>query len=456
VIDLSVIKDDPDRIRAELKKRGSKLDVDKLVELDGKRRELQQKYDERRAEQKGVKDKEAGKELKQVLKEIEGGQKPVQEEFNALYLQLPNFAADDVPEGKDESENRVAKEAGDKPQIKDPKPHYEIPAIKPLIDFERGAKVSGNRFWYLKGALVQLEFALTRYALDFYEKKGFLAMRPPTIVNHAAMKGTGFFPAEENEIYEVLTGTEEDFVFGEIPMDKKPEQQGRAWELVEKMYEEAKQYGKISRENAREYFALVSKRGYLSGTAEVPLASYHSGERLDDLPVKYIGFAPAYRREAGSYGKDTKGILRGHEFDKLELFVFSDPEKSWDAHAELQQNAEEFWASLGIPFQVVDICTGDLGAPNAKKTDIEAWMPGEGKYREVASNSNDTDFQARRLKIKSNKEFVHTLNNTACAIGRAIACITENYQRDDGSVDMPKALLPYLPFKKITPTGEPA
>ncbi len=408
MIDLSIIRDDPDRIRAELKQRGMDLDVDKLVKLDTERRKLQAQYDEQRAEQKGVTDPTAGKKLKDKLKKLEEQRRKVDEDFEALYLQLPNFAADGVPTKPDEP----IKTVGEKPKSKDPKPHYEIAGIKPLIDFERGAKVSGNRFWFLKGALVQLEFALTRYALDFYEKKGFTAMRPPTMVRESAMTGTGFFPAEASEIYALDNDDTED----EHP------------------------------------------KKFLSGTAEVPLAAYHSGETLDpkELPIKYIGFAPAYRREAGNYGQDTKGILRGHEFDKLELFVFAAPDKSWGTHEELQKQAEEFWNSLKIPFQVVNICTGDLGAPNAQKLDVEAWLPGEGKYREVASNSNDTDFQARRLNIKSNQQLVHTLNNTACAIGRAIVAITENYQRDDGSVDMPAVLHPYLPFKKITPTGDPA
>lgn len=420
MIDLAVIRDDPDRIRAELKKRGMKLDLDQLVGLDTRRRKLQQQYDEQRAEQKGIKDPVAGKKLKEALKKIESERGTVEQEFEALYLQLPNFSADDVPEGKDESDNTSIKTAGDKPKIKNPKPHYEISGIAPLIDFERGAKVSGNRFWFLKGALVQLEFAITRYALDFYEKKGFVAMRPPSVVRSQAMWGTGFFPAEANEIYPI-GGSERDLVKSNTPggMD-----------------------------------LIFENQQYLSGTAEVPLASYHSGENLDELPVKYIGFAPSYRREAGNYGQDTKGILRGHEFDKLEIFVFAAPDKSWEIHEELQQHAEEFWTSLGVPFQVVNICTGDLSAPNAKKLDIEAWLPGEGKYREMASNSNDTDFQARRLKIKSNKQLVHTLNNTACAIGRTIVAITENYQQEDGSVDMPEVLHPYLPFKRITNTGD--
>jgi seryl-tRNA synthetase len=319
-------------------------------------------------------------------------------------LQLPNFSHQSVPVAEDESGNEVIKTVGEKRKLENPQPHYEIPSIKPLIDFERGAKVSGSRFWYLKGPLVNLEFALIQYALAFYAEKGFTPMRPPSLVNQEAMQGTGFFPADANEIYTV-----EDETAGDA-------------------------------------------KKYLSGTAEVPLASYHAGEKLDpkELPVKYIGFAPAYRREAGSYGKDTKGIIRGHEFDKLELFVFSDPAKSWEMHEELQAHAEEFWTSLGIPFQVVNIASGDLGPPNAKKLDIEAWMPGEGKYREVASNSNDTDFQARRLGIKTGQEYVHTLNNTACAVGRAIVAIVENYQQENGTVVMPDALHQYLPFKEIT------
>ena len=431
MIDTKIIKDDPDRIRAELEKRGVDLDVDRLIALDTERRESQQEYDELRSQQKGIKGPTEGKKLKTKLKKLEDERRSVEQEFDTLYLQLPNFAADDVPKGKDESGNVPGKSVGKKPKLKDPKPHYEIPGIKPLIDFKRGAKVSGNRFWFLKGALVQLEFALVRYTLDFYEKQGFIAMRPPTIVKYGAMQDTGFFPAETGQIYAVDNRAKTD--------EEQAERQA-----IEAKY------------NIPSEVTQGANTLYLSGTAEVPLASYHAGETLGpkDLPVKYIGFAPAYRREAGSYGKDTKGILRGHEFDKLELFVFSAPDKSTQQHEELQAQAEEFWQSLNIPFQVVNICTGDLGAPNAKKLDIEAWMPGESRYREVASNSNDTDFQARRLKIKSNKELVHTLNNTACAIGRAIVAITENYQQEDGSVDMPEVLHPYLPFKKITNIGD--
>jgi seryl-tRNA synthetase len=402
MIDLKAIRDEPARIRSELKARGSKLKVDDLVKLDAERRKLQTDYDELRARQKETRDPAEGGKLKARLNKIEERQKTVEADFRELYLQVPNFHHESAPIGPDESGNKVVKVVGKKPALKDPKPHYEIPAIKPLIDFERGAKVSGSRFWYLKGELVDLEFAVIRYALDFYEAKGFTPMRPPSIVNREAMEGTGFFPTDANEIYNV--GSEPD--------------------------EDAK---------------------YLSGTAEVPLAAYHADEQLDpaELPIKYVGFAPAYRREAGSYGKDTKGILRGHEFDKLELFIFAAPEDSWKLHEQLQADAEEFWTSLGIPFQVLNMCTGDIGAPNAKKYDLEAWLPGEGKYREVASNSNDTDFQARRLKIKSGGQLVHTLNNTAAAVGRTIIAIVENYQTAEGDVEMPKVLHKYLPFKRI-------
>ncbi|MDP4000396.1 MAG: serine--tRNA ligase [bacterium] len=436
MIDIKIIKEDPQRIEAELKKRGIKLDVKKLTKLDEERRKFQQEFDKVRSEQKKVKTAVAGKQLKEKLKKIEGKLKVAQEDFDTLCEHLPNFSAEDVPVADDESGNETVREVGEQGIIEGAKPHYEIPGIKPLIDFERGAKVSGNRFWYLKGALVDLEFALIRYALDFYGKKGFTSMRPPTIVNRNAMIGTGFFPAESHEVYFVSSLEAE---------------------------AEAHKAAKGDKEAAAEVIGRQDKYAdrYLSGTAEVPLASYHAGEMLDELPVKYAGFAPAYRREAGSYSKDTKGIMRGHEFDKVELFVFSDPAKSWDVHEELQKDAEAFWNSLEVPFRVVNICTGDLGAPNAKKYDIEAWLPGADRYMEVASNSNDTDFQARRLKIKhqgksggkTGTELVHTLNNTAVAVGRAIIAITENQQDKDGNVEIPEVLRKYLSFSRIKADG---
>lgn len=423
MIDIKLIRENPALIQAELKARGMDLSMERLTQLDPRRREFQTQIDGLRAQQNAANQAIAAatgaekttqvaamKDIATKVKQLEVEQEATERDFHQMYLTLPNFHHESVPVGSDESANQVVKTMGKKPTLANPKPHYAIPAIAPLIDLERGAKVSGSRFWYLKGELVELEFALIRYTLDFYKKKGYLPMRPPALVRREAMEGTGFFPADANEIY-----------------------------VVEGESDEA-----------------GSNQLYLSGTAEVPLAAYHSGEtlRTKDLPIKYIGFAPAYRREAGTYGKDIKGILRGHEFDKLELFVFADPATSWKQHEQMQADAEEFWSSLGIPFQVLLMCTADIGAPNAKKYDTEAWMPGEGKYREVGSNSHDTDFQARRLKIRygsgeKSEGLVHTLNNTACAIGRAIIAITENYQREDGTVDMPEALHPYLSFKRI-------
>lgn len=431
MIDIKTIREKPGRIRAELAARGIDIPFERLAKLDEERRGYQARIDELRARQNaanqaiaaaaGPKKSEkiaAMKEVAAQIKQLEAEKEGTEYQFHQLYLALPNFHHESTPIGKDETENKVVKETGSKPKLAKPLPHYEIPAIKPLIDFERGAKVSGSRFWYLKGELVELEFALIRYTLDFYAKKGYLPMRPPSIVKHAAMEGTGFFPADVNEIYR-LEGDEET--------------SGAA--------------------------AADGNQVYLAGTAEVPLASYHGGETLksDTLPVRYLGFSPAYRREAGTYGKDTKGIIRGHEFDKLELFIFSHPDESWAIHERLQQDAEEYWTSLGIPFRVLLMCTGDIGAPNAKKYDLEAWMPGEGAYREVASNSHDTDFQSRRLAIRygtgeKSDGLVHTLNNTACAVGRTMVAITENYQDKDGNVGMPKALQPYLRFKRIDKT----
>ncbi len=412
MIDIKLIKEDPKRIKAELSARGLQLTLagkqvafDVLLQRDHDRRRLQQEIEALRGEQKATRNRSDGKRLKTEIHRHEHSLNEIERDFQELYLQLPNFHDPSTPIGPNESGNQVIKTVGSAKQPAYAKPHYEVSSIAPLIDFTRGAKVSGSRFWYLRGPLVQLQFALVSYTLDFYIKRGYQPMRPPDIVNEAAMFGTGFFPADAHETYQ-LHGAEDD------------------------------------------------RRQYLVGTAEVSLASYHAGESLaaDALPRRYLGYSPAYRREAGSYGKDTKGIIRGHQFDKLELFRFTAPSESSEAHQEMQTDAEEFWNSLAIPYRVLNMCTGDIGAPNAKKYDLEAWLPGEGAYREVASNSNDTDFQARRLKIKfaGSNQYVHTLNNTACAIGRAIVAIVENYQRKDGTVDIPQVLQAYLPFKRIS------
>jgi len=272
------------------------------------------------------------------------------------------------------------------------------------VDTERASRVSGSRFGYLKNEAALLEFALVRYALDQLIAKGFIPMIPPVLVKEEAMFGTGFFPAEETE-----------------------------------------------------YYATRLDDLYLVGTAEVPLCAYHVGEILEkeDLPLRYTGFSTCFRREAGTYGKDLGGIFRVHQFDKVEIFIFSAADSSWEEYESLRETMEEIMRGLGFHYRVMNMCTGDIGAPNAKKYDLEVWFPGQAMYRELVSCSHDTDFQSRRLNIRYRDNgkirFVHTMNSTACAIGRTLIAILENYQQADGTVLIPEVLRPYLGEEKIIP-----
>jgi seryl-tRNA synthetase len=407
MLDIKFIRENPNIVKEEIKKRNMKIDFDSFLDLDSKKREVQQEVEDLRKKQNEAnktisqnKDKKIISEMKEIklkLSELEPKLKNLEKELKDISLQLPNITHKSVPVGPDESGNVVVRKEGKKPKFDfDPKEHFEMESIKNLIDTERGAKVSGARFWYLKGDLARLEFALMQYAFEFYSNKGFEPMIVPMLVREPAMYGTGFFPAEKNEIYNV--NADEDNLF-------------------------------------------------LVGTAEVPLAAYHMNEVLDlkNGPKKYMGYSSCFRREAGTYGKDTKGILRGHQFNKIEMFIFCDPEESWNLHEDLLKCSEEFLQSLGLHYQVLNMCTGDIGTPNAKKYDIETWMPGQNKYRETHSCSNDTDFQARRLNCKftdkdGKKKFVHTLNNTGCADLRVLIAILENYQQKNGSVIVPEVL----------------
>jgi len=393
-----------------------KIDLDVFLSLDKKKREIQQEVENLRKKQNEAnklisqsKDEKIiakMKEIKTKLSELDPELKNLEKQIKDFLLQLPNITHESVPVGKDENDNVVIKKWGEKPEFDfQPKEHFEIAGVKNLIDIKRGAKVSGARFWYLKGDLARLEFALMQYAFEFYGDKGFEPMIVPMLVREQAMYGTGFFPAEKNEIYNV--NADEDNL-------------------------------------------------YLVGTAEVPLAAYHLNEVLDlkDGAKKYLGYSSCFRREAGTYGKDMKGILRGHQFNKIEMFVFCNPEESWELHEYLLKCAEEFMQSLNLHYQVLNMCTGDIGAPNAKKYDIECWMPGQEKYRETHSCSNDTDFQARRLNCKfmnknGKKEFVHTLNNTACADLRILIAILENYQQKNGTVIVPEVLRKWVGKERI-------
>jgi seryl-tRNA synthetase len=338
-------------------------------------------------------------ELKKNLKELDG-------RFQKLMYQIPNPPFDDVPVGEDDEDNVVMRHVGEKPKFDfRPKDYLEIAEKLDIIDVKRAAKVSGSRFAYLKNEAVLIEFALINFVLDSLTKEGFSPVIPPVMLKSKMAKGTGYFEATD---------------IGEA-------------------------------------YYLPKDDLFLVGTSEQSLLTMRAGEIFEekDLPKRYLGFSTCFRREAGSYGKDTKGILRVHQFDKLEMFSFCQPEKSNEEHQFLLSLEENLMKKLKIPYQVIKICTGDLGLPAAKKYDIESWVQSENRYRETHSCSNCTDFQARRLNIryrskKGKINFVHTLNGTAIAIGRILIAIIENYQQEDGTVKVPKVLQKYLGgYKKI-------
>ena len=388
------------------------VDVDEILDLDNEKNALQKKIDELRAERnKKSKSKPTEEEIKLMRKlgeEVDGLEDLMEKKkgyVQSLLMKLPNINHGTTPIGPDESFNRVERAVGEKPSFDfAPKEHFDVTTVKDLIDLERGARASGSRFYYLRGKVAQLERAIMQFAIDKVTNKGFELVLPPILVKDAAMFGTGFFPAEKNEIYSVNPG--EDNL-------------------------------------------------YLAGTSEVPMVYFHEDETIEEkeLPKKYAAISPCFRREAGSYGKDTKGIFRVHQFYKVEMVVVCKPEESWVWHESLLSIEEEILKDLGLSYQVVNICSGDLGFPAAKKYDCEGWFPGQGRYRELTSVSNTTDFQARRsnIKIKTSdgrREFAHTLNGTAVT-DRALAAIIENYQQEDGTVIVPEVLRKYTGFEKM-------
>jgi seryl-tRNA synthetase len=322
----------------------------------------------------------------------------VQAELDGVTVRLPNPPHESVPDGVSEEDNVEVRRWGEPPSFDfEPKDHVALGEALGMIDIERGVRTSGSRFYYLTGSAVRIQFALIQYGLEFATARGFVPVVPPVLVREEPMFGTGFLPTDEAQLYV----TREDNLF-------------------------------------------------LVGTSEVPLAALHAGEILepDDLPKRYLGYSTCFRREAGTYGKDTRGIFRVHQFDKLEMFSFVMPGDSWEEHDRFLAWEEEFYQSLGIPYRVVNDCTGELGAPAAKKYDIEAWMPGQGQYREITSTSNTTDYQARRLdcrvRLPEGNRPLHTLNGTLCAVGRTLIALLENGQRADGSVELPEVLRGYV------------
>jgi seryl-tRNA synthetase len=414
LLDIKRIREDPDPFRTALARRNLGDAVDRLLEADERRRSLTARVEELRGEQNraskaigAAQGEEKQKLIDEVakvsveLKELEPQLTEAEEKLNRLLAETPNVPHESAPDGFAEEDAVEVKRNHDDPPAFDfePRDHAELGELLGVLDTERGARTSGSRFAYLMGDLVFLQFALMRHAMDVVVEKGFSPMIPPVLVREEAMYGTGFLPTDAVNIY-------------------------------------------VTREDDL----------YLVGTSEVPLAAFHLGEIVDegDLPIHYAGYSTCFRREAGSYGKDLGGIFRVHQFDKVEMFVFSTPETSWDEHERILAIEEEIIGNLEIPYRVVNIAAGDLGGAAAKKYDIEAWLPGQGRYRELTSCSNTTDYQARRMQTRVRRadgavEVLHTLNGTATAIGRTLIAIMENHQRADGSVEVPANLHPYLP-----------
>ena len=411
MIDLRLLREDPDALRVSQTARGESADlVDLLLGADEARRAAVSRYEALRAEQKQLgkgMPKATGtgrdallartKELSQQVKDAETAVNEAEAALRAAQLAVPNLIEEGAPAGG-EDDFVLLREVGERPDIAQPRDHLELGEALGAIDTERGAKVSGSRFYYLTGVGALLQLGLLQLAIQQAVEHGFTPVIPPVLVKPESMEGTGFLGAHSSEVYH-------------LPADDL----------------------------------------YLVGTSEVPLAAYHAGEILDlpaDAPRRYAGWSTCFRREAGSYGKDVRGILRVHQFDKVEMFVYTRPEQAHEEHLRLLAFQEEMLAKVEVPYRVIDIAAGDLGSSAARKYDCEAWVPSQGRYREVTSTSNCTTFQARRLNVRyrdadGKPQYAATLNGTL-ATTRWIIAILENHQQPDGSVRVPRALQPFL------------
>jgi seryl-tRNA synthetase len=411
MLDLKLLRSDPERVKAALARRGAGGEVDELLALDARRRELLPTIETAQAERNAASKRigkikqeggDAAAEIAAVgrLREaIDAGKEEleaIEEALRTLILAVPNIPDPDAPDGMVEEDAVVLREVGEIPSFDfEPRDHLEIGTALDLIDMETAARLSGSRFAYLKGDLVLLELALVRFAIETARAAGHEPVVPPVLVREEALEGTGMFPGDRDQIYEI----EKDELF-------------------------------------------------LTGTSEVALAGLHADQILDaaDLPLRYCAFSTCFRREAGAAGRDTRGMFRVHQFDKVEMFSFVEPSESKAEHERLLSIEERILGELEIPYRVVNIAVGDLGAPAAKKYDCEAWIPSQGRYRELTSCSNTTDYQARRLGCRyrpgdgESPEAVHTLNGTATAVGRTIIALIENRQEADGSFSLPNSL----------------
>ena len=416
MIDVTILRENPEALRAELTRRRVELSVDELAGLDSRRRTVRHQAEEIRSEQK-----QAGK----AIAGLQGGEKQaaiaragtlsedykrltleadeLDGRFEALWVQVPNLAHESAPDGMTEEDAVEIKRWGDIPEfVFEVRDHQDLGEALDIIDIERGAKVSGSRFAYLKGKAVLLELGLVRFAMDRLVTEGFTPVAPPVLVREEALFGTGFFPSDRDQGYSV----ERDDLF-------------------------------------------------LVGTSEVSLAALHLDEILDgaDLPVRYAGVSTCFRREAGTYGKDTRGIFRMHQFDKVEMFSFCHPDRSWEEHEYLVSIEEQVLQDLELTYLAHKVAGFDLGDSAAKKYDLEVWLPSQETYREITSCSNTTDYQSRRLRARFRSDegnrLVHTLNGTVVTSSRTVLAILENHQRSDGSIVIPEALRPYVGFDVI-------
>jgi len=422
MLDINMIRNNMEIVEADLKKRGDKEKLKWLkdiIEKDKQWRQLKFDFQKIQNEKNTISQeiaklkkekKEISKQLKR-LREIPEKEEwftvemaKIKEKIDYYLMRLPNILHKSVPVGKDDSENQLVRQWGKKPDFGfKPKSHVDALKDLDLGDIERAAKVAGARFYYLKNELVMLEMALQKFALDMLRERGFVPVSPPLMMKRKPYEGVTSLDDFEEMLY------------------------------------------KIEGEDL-----------YMIATSEHPIAAMHMDETIGPgkLPLKYAGISICFRKEAGAHGKDTKGIFRVHQFNKVEQFIFCRPEDSWKLHEELMKNAEEIFQKLGLPYRIVNICTGDIGAVAAKKHDLEVWMPVQDCYREAISCSNCTDYQARRLNIRygkegGKKELVHTLNSTAIATGRVMVAIMENFQNKDGSINIPKVLQPYMNGLKL-------
>ncbi len=422
MIDQKLFRDKPEIVRNMLKNRNVEIDISKLLQIDQQRRSIitelesfkmeKNKISSTISEKKKVNEDISNilikmKEISTQIDKLTTQKNQIQEKYKNQLESIPNLIHDSVPIGKDENSNIEIEKWGKRKKLENTLDHIDLSIKNNLVDIERAGKISGSRFYFLKNQLVKLNYALISFALEFMNKKGYIMIQPPYLMNRKPMSGAVILSDFEEVIYKI---EDQDL--------------------------------------------------YLIGTSEHPLAAMHANEifSTDELPLRYVSISPCFRKEAGSHGRDTKGIFRVHQFEKVEVFSITKPDESWDEHEKILSDVKEFYKELEIPYRIMLLSSGDMGKVAAKTYDIESWLPGQDNYREIVSCSNCTDYQARRLGIKFRHKpheeslLVHTLNSTVTATERTLIAIIENYQNENGTITIPKVLQPYMNNKKeITP-----